>query len=192
MAKRHRCTGSTPLSGYVKRYEKARGCASYRVLPGALIVLSNGLSKEDHYELYESMNAEYPGIRVVSVVHENPLYALIKASKIMERESLYYEDGVEREYHIGYFTPKSIPNDLLNNLVHAYSTLFNTAMLLLNSGSLPLKVSIRGVLAVLNKFILNQLDYIKARVHVNVGVDYSAREAVKKAIGRMGTSTRCS
>lgn len=176
-------TGRTSLYSYIKRYVKERGCVFYRIPPGVLIMLSNGLSKEDHYKLYESINAEYPGIRVISVIHENPIYAIIKASKTMERENLYYEEGVEREYYIGYFAPRGVSGDIINNLAYTYSILFNTTMLLLNSGSLPLEVGTKGVLAVLNKSALNQLDYIKTRVCVNVGVDYSAIKAVRKAIG---------
>lgn len=170
------------LYSYVKKYAKEHGCVSCRILPSVFVMLSNGLSKEDHYRLYESINAGYRGIRVISVIHENPIYAIIKASKTMEQVSLYYEEGVEREYYVGYFIPRSISGDVLNNLAHAYSTLYNTTMFLLNSGSLPLKVSTRGVLAVLNKSIVNQLEYMKTRVCVNVGVDYLAVKAIKKAI----------
>lgn len=165
-----------------KSLEEVEVYVAYDILPGFSLILSNGVKKEKHLELYEQVNARYPGTRIVSVVHENPLYAVMKAFRIMKQTDFYYEEGVEREYYIGYFTPIEDLEDILSGLFHRVNTIYNVTLLLLNSGSLPLEISTTGVLAVLNENITSQLEYIKTRVHLKIGVDYNASKAVEKAL----------
>lgn len=174
----------TDLHRYLQINERLKDCIYYEVLPGVFVVLSNGLSKSDHYKLYEEINAKYPGVRVISVVHESPLYAIIKASKILTQTDFYYEEGIEGDYYVGAFAPLKYSSDIVIDLMLTYSTTLSIAMLLLNSGSLPLEVSINGVIAALNRSSIDRLESLRSRVYMSIGVDRSARRALEKIVTR--------
>ncbi|MEM1713625.1 MAG: hypothetical protein QXW36_03705, partial [Desulfurococcaceae archaeon] len=58
--------------------EKILGSRCYFQLahPRILLLLSNGLSKEEHYEIYSKLNEVFPSTSIISVLHEIPIFAI--------------------------------------------------------------------------------------------------------------------
>lgn len=175
------------INTYIKYYEKY-GSLPYEIQSGLILLLSNGLNKEMHRELYNNLNTLIPGIKLVSVTHHNPIYALIKASKIIEYEKFYYEEGEELEYNIGYFTILLTHHDLLTRLANSLKAVSNIIQILINTGSLILSIDTKSVLAALSKNAISSLSTLTNVFHMNMGVDYLASKAVEKATSKwMGT-----
>ena len=157
---------------------------SYRLIPGVMIVLSNSASRSEHYELYRELTSEYSSLntRIISVVHTNPVYTLIKARKLVEKNEFYYEDHIEKEYYIGYITPISKNQDPLVAIAFNLKTILETSLYLLNLSSLPLYISNRELIIALNPDTIGKLELLKTMVEIGIGVDYNSNIALRKAI----------
>lgn len=154
----------------------------FEIYPEFLILLSNGVSRDIHMRIHEELGKRYQYVKTISTTHTNPIFALIKASKIAAEEDFYYEEGEEHEYYVGFFTPRPGYRDVLLGLNHSLKVISNLIQILLNTGSLILKIDVKGILAVLNKDIVQSLNTLTNIVQVNIGVDYLAIKAIEKAM----------
>lgn len=159
-----------------------KNCCFELIYSRLLILLSNGLSRERHCEIFNELNKICSHVSMVSVLHEIPVFALYKASKLSKTYSFFYEEGVEREYLIGYFTLPSYTEDILGDIARRISVFHNVANLLLNTGSIPLRLDLNGVLAVLNRKSIQHLEYIKSQVVTGIASNLNAARAVEEAI----------
>lgn len=169
------------LHGYV---EKALGQRCYFQLMRSriLLLLSNGLSKEKHYEIYSKLNEVFPSTSMISVLHYIPMFAIYKASKLSQLREFFYEEGVEQEYVVGYFTLPADIGDLLGDIARRINIFYNIASLLINTGSLPIQLDYNGVLAILNRKSLKHLEYVKSQVRFKVASNIDAIKAIEDAV----------
>lgn len=163
------------------------GCYFQLVHPRILLLLSNGLSKEKHYEVYSKLNEMFPSTSVISVLHEIPIFAIHKASKLSKLHEFFYEEGVEQEYLIGYFSLPADIGDIIGDIARRINIFHSIASLLVNTGSLPLQIDYSGVLAVLNKKSIKHLEYIKSQIYVKVVSNTNAIKAIEEAVKTIST-----
>ncbi|MEM1639036.1 MAG: hypothetical protein QXJ69_03030 [Desulfurococcaceae archaeon] len=169
--------------------EKILGSRCYFQLahPRILLLLSNGLSKEEHYEIYSKLNEVFPSTSIISVLHEIPIFAIHKASKLSKLHEFFYEEGVEQEYLVGYFSLPANIGDIIGDIARRINIFHGITSLLVNTGSLPLQVDYSGVLAVLNRKSIKHLEYIKSQIHVKIVSSTSAIKAIEEAVENTST-----
>ncbi|MEM4601997.1 MAG: hypothetical protein QW808_03770 [Desulfurococcaceae archaeon] len=157
----------------------------YHITRNTYLILSNGLGRELHYNLYSQLSSKYPSVKILvaSITHENPIYTAIKFSKLANKADFYYEEGAEKEYFIGYFTPIGKPEtDIRVDIARRVRIAMEIGLYLLNLGSLPLSLDATGVIAVLNRDSIDQMEALKHHVNISIGVDFSGARAVEKAV----------
>lgn len=150
------------------------------------IVLSNGVTRLQHEEVYRHLSSQIPfRIRIVSVVHPYPFTAQLKASIILKKvdESIYFENG-EEDPNIVLFLDVSGFIKALEitffesyiNIIEVYSHLLN---IISRYGGLACYLGGSIVLSVMPQDTYKRLldvlpDYIKA----GVGVSLVPRRAI--------------
>lgn len=73
------------------------------------IVLSNGLVENDLRELVNELENKTPyGIKAVSIAHKYPVYALLKATRLIKSEKFYYESSSEDEVVVSHIDLNNI------------------------------------------------------------------------------------
>lgn len=177
---KHGAVSKDILSKTIEKY--IVDCCYYTFLtPYLAILLSNGLSEKSHIDLFNELNTIYPGIKLVSVTHEVPMYAVYKALQVVGRTNFYYEQGVEEDYLIGYLVLEHKGADPLEDLVSIVNLLHNALIILLRGGSIPLHICLGGLITTLNKHSIDQLDLLRPYYRVNI-VQYKNAKFVSNRI----------
>jgi hypothetical protein len=103
--------------------------------------------------------------------------------RVLSRKDYYFQDGVEEPYTIGVFASKWTTGqvDLLSNIALQTRTLLEISQLILNSGGLPLSVSLNKLVSIVKKDSLTVLKDLIRHVKIGFGVDYLAINALNKA-----------
>ncbi|MEM1831799.1 MAG: hypothetical protein QXJ97_09765, partial [Desulfurococcaceae archaeon] len=99
----------------------------------------------------------------------------------------FYEEGVEQEYLVGYFSLPANIGDIIGDIARRINIFHGITSLLVNTGSLPLQVDYSGVLAVLNRKSIKHLEYIKSQIHVKIVSSTSAIKAIEEAVENTST-----
>jgi GTP cyclohydrolase III len=149
--------------------------------PNIVIVLSNGISRDKHLEIHKVLSNNSLQVRIASVLHESPVLALIKASRILERSTFYYEEGEEKEYIIGYFSFKPRRGGgIIDEFTHRRLILYKVLRFLEYTGSLPIEISINNILAVLSKKSEELVDELKEDVVLKTARGLHAKSLVSE------------
>jgi GTP cyclohydrolase III len=157
----------------------------YVLSPRIILILSNGISKRDHEDIFQRVNSsEYFSARIASVASSSPLHAILTAMRILDVNEYYFQDSVEKPYTIGVFTLKYMRSevDVVSEIVSQMSLFSEISRLLLSAGSLPLSVNMYKLISVLRESALNYITELLTRnVAIGVGTDYKALRALTKA-----------
>jgi GTP cyclohydrolase III len=157
----------------------------YVLSPRIILILSNGISKRDHEDIFQRVNSsEYFSARIASVASSSPLHAILTAMRILEVNEYYFQDSVEKPYTIGVFTLKYMRSevDVVSEIVSQMSLFSEISRLLLSAGSLPLSVNMYKLISALRESALNYITELLTRnVAIGVGTDYKALRALTKA-----------
>gem|GEM_PF-1509313 len=160
------------------------GCLAYIIAPWTILLLSNGVRDEVHQELFEFLKSKnYFNVKLASVTSGTPVHAILTAMRILRRKDYYFQDGVEEPYTISVFASKWTTGqvDILSNIALQTRTLLEISQLILNSGGLPLSVSLNKLVSVVKKDSLTILKYLIKHVNIGFGVDHLAINALNKA-----------
>ncbi len=170
----------TELSRNMIKY----GCLAYIIAPWTILLLSNGVRDHVHQELFESLKSKnYLNVKLASITSSSPVHAILTAMRVLSRKDYYFQDGVEEPYTIGVFASKWTTGqvDLLSNIALQTRTLLEISQLILNSGGLPLSVSLNKLVSIVKKDSLTVLKDLIRHVKIGFGVDYLAINALNKA-----------
>lgn len=157
----------------------------YVLSPRIILILSNGISKRDHEDIFQRVNSsEYFSARIASVASSSPLHAILTAMRILDVNEYYFQDSVEEPYTIGVFTLKYMRSevDVVSEIVSQMGLFSEISRLLLSTGGLPLSVNTYELISVLRESALNYITEILAgNVAIGIGTDYKALRALTKA-----------
>jgi GTP cyclohydrolase III len=157
----------------------------YVLSPRIILILSNGISKRDHEDIFQRVNSsEYFSARIASVISSSPLHAILTAMRILDVNEYYFQDSVEKPYTIGVFTLKYMRSevDVVSEIVSQMSLFSEISRLLLSTGGLPLSVNTYKLISALRESALNYITELLTRnVAIGVGTDYKALRALTKA-----------
>ncbi|MCC6034774.1 MAG: hypothetical protein LM567_04680 [Desulfurococcaceae archaeon] len=160
------------------------GCLTYIIAPWTILLLSNGVKDDVHRELFESLKSKnYFNVKLVSITSSSPIHAILTATRILSKKDYYFQEGVEEPYTISVFTSKwAIEKvDLLSNIALQIRTFLEISQLILNSGGLPLSISLGKLVSVIKKDSLTILKELIKHVKIGFGVDYLAINALNRA-----------
>jgi len=150
-------------------YFSENNAYSFTLTPRIIITLSNGINREIHERIHSVISSMHSNIRIASVIHNIPALALNKASRILVSQRFYYEEGVEEEYILGYFKIRELGGySILDEYTYRKNILYELLNLLEYTGSLPLKIDLNGVLAVLSEKSLDISSILGGRVEVKL------------------------
>lgn len=187
---------SSDFSGYLRRHslldelyykivkhaEHDNGVA-LRLDIDKVIILANNLDKDFHLNLLKELESvESFDVNMVSIVHENPAYVLLLASKLMPTK-FYFQEYYSSpgKYHVAVIRLDNYEEriDLIKYIVHLRKDTTEIAFALSNLGNIAL-VYDYDVIALLNK---DALEYLNAmdHVHIGIGIDIFGLKALNKA-----------
>lgn len=150
-------------------YFSENNAYSFTLTPRIIITLSNGINREIHERIHSVISSMNSNIRIASVIHNIPALALNKASRILVSQRFYYEEGVEEEYILGYFKIRELGGyGILDEYTYRKNILYELLNLLEYTGSLPLKIDLNSVLAVLSEKSLDISSILGGRVEVKL------------------------
>jgi len=167
----------------IKRFTEPLGY-HFTLKPSLIIILSNGLSRDSHVELYEGLRATGLQVKVASTIHKTPMMALLKALKALSSVDLFYEEGVEEEYYVAYIAFRYFnPEYVVEEFKRRRDVLGKVLDALIYTGSIPLSLNLDGVVAVLSTRGLTLIERLKSEnLYVRVARGIHGRETVESAI----------
>lgn len=156
----------------------------FSLKPSLIIILSNGLSRDSHVELYEGLKTVGFQIKVASTIHKTPMIALLKALKVLSSGDFFYEEGVEEEYYVVYIAFRYFnPEYVVEEFKHRRDVLSRILDALIYTGSIPLNLNLDGVIAVLSLRGLALVERLKSEnLYIKIAHSVHGRKAVESAI----------
>ncbi len=152
------------------------------------IVLSNGVKREDLKEVAKELDQITPyGVRVVSIIHEYPVTALLKASTIIREHRFYYEDGLEDEVVVAHIDLNRVmeltdQTSVYESYLEILSLQYYIAKYVFRLGGIIDYMGGDNMIAIIPRTRYNELiEVLPSNLKIGIGVSHIPRKALELA-----------